>query len=116
MPLYGLAVDETTHSVGRFIANLVAGKLYNEVPSNPHLISSKVLHHTNYSTAARFVNDGLTALWPIGVHKEKVLILYSNAAAYMLKTATALKVLYPNLIHFTYLARGLQRVAEKVKA
>jgi hypothetical protein len=61
------------------------------------------------------VNDGLKVLWPTRVH-EKVLILYSDAAAYMLKAATALKVFYPNMIYFTYLAQGLQSVAEEVRA
>jgi hypothetical protein len=51
-----VAVDETTDSVNRFITNCVAGKLDIEVPSNPHLICSKVLHHTNHSTVARFVS------------------------------------------------------------
>jgi hypothetical protein len=111
-------VDETTDSVGRFIASLAGGNLHVdiEVPSNPHLICSKVLHHTNHSTVARFVNDGLKMLWPTGVHEEKVQILYSDAAAYVLKTATALKVFYPNLIHFTCMALVLQRVAEEVRA
>jgi hypothetical protein len=61
-------VDETTDSMDHFIANLVAGKFDIEVPSNPHLICSKVLHRTNRSTLAKFV-DGL---WPTGV-REKVL-------------------------------------------
>jgi hypothetical protein len=43
-----------------------------------------------------------------------VLVLYSDAAAYMLKAATALKVFYQNLIHFTCMAHGLLRVAEEV--
>jgi hypothetical protein len=64
--------------VVRFIANFVAGKLDIEVPSNPHLICSKVLHHKNHSTLARFVKDGLKMLWPTGVHEENVLILYSG--------------------------------------
>jgi hypothetical protein len=81
-------VDETTDSTGHFIVNLVAGKLEIEVPSNPHLIFSKVLHHSNHSTVAGFVNDRLKVLWSVGVHKEKVLILHSDAAAYMLKAAT----------------------------
>jgi hypothetical protein len=55
-------VDETTDSMGRFIANLVVGKLDIEVPSNPHLICFKILHHTNNSTVARFVNDELKVL------------------------------------------------------
>jgi hypothetical protein len=67
------------------------------------------------STVARSVNDGLKVLWPTGVHKEKVLILYS-AATRMLKAETALKLFYPNFIHFTCLAHGLQCVAEEVRA
>jgi hypothetical protein len=51
----------------------------------------------------------LKVFWPTGVHGENVLILYSDAAAYMLKVATA-------VIHFTCLVHGLQRVAEEVKA
>jgi hypothetical protein len=53
-------------------------------------------------------------LWPAGVHEDKVLILYSDAAAYMLKDAIALKVFYPNLIHFTCLAHRLKLFAEEV--
>jgi hypothetical protein len=102
--------------MGRFIVNLVAGKLDTEVPSNPHLICSQVLHHTNHSTVARFVNDRFKVLRPTGVHKESVLLLYLDAASYMLKATTVLKVFYPNLIHFICLAHGLQRFAKKVRA
>jgi hypothetical protein len=111
-----VAVNETTDSMGCFIANLVAGKLDIEVPYNPHLICSKVLRHIDHSTVSGFVSDGLKILWPTGVHEEKVLILNSDAAAYMLKAATVLKVFYPNLIHFTCPAHGLQRVAKDVRA
>jgi hypothetical protein len=104
-------VNETTDPMGCFIMSLVAGKLDTEVPSNPHLFYSEVLHHTYHSTVARFVNDGLKVLWPTGIREEKVLILFSDAVAYMLKAATSLKMFYPNLIHFTCLAHGLQRVA-----
>jgi hypothetical protein len=55
----GVTVGEIMNSMGSFFANLVAGKLGIELPSNPHLICSKVLHHTNHSTVARFSNDGL---------------------------------------------------------
>jgi hypothetical protein len=78
------AVDETTDYVGRFIVNILPGKLNTEVPSNPQLICSKVRDHTNHSNAARFVNDGFKMLWHIGVHEEKALIMYSDAEAYML--------------------------------
>jgi hypothetical protein len=97
----------------RFITNLVAGKLHIEVSSNPRLIYSKVLDHTNHFTLARFVNDGRKMLWPTRIHEEKALVLYSDVAAYMMKAAIALKVFDPNLIH---LAHGLQCVAEEVGA
>jgi hypothetical protein len=63
----------------------------------------------------RFVNDGLQVLWPTGVDEEMVLVLYSDAAAYTLRAATASKVFCPNLIHFTCLAHGRQCVAEEVR-
>jgi hypothetical protein len=111
-----VAVDETTDSMGCFIAKVVAGKLDIEVSSNPHFICSNVRHHTNHSTVAGFVDDGLKVLWPTGVHEENLLILYTDVAAYMPKAATALKVFYPNLIHFICLAHVLQGVAEEVRA
>jgi hypothetical protein len=89
-----VAVDETTDSMGRCIANLVAGKLDIEIFSNSHLICTKVQHHTNHSTVARFVNDRFKVLWLAGVQEEKVLILYPDAAVYMLKDGTALRVFY----------------------
>jgi hypothetical protein len=102
-----VAVDETMDSVGLFIANLVAGKLDIEVLSNLHLISSKILHHTNHPTVARFGNGGLPVLWHTGIHEQKVLILCSDAVVRMLKAATVLKVFDTNLINFTRLAHGL---------
>jgi hypothetical protein len=116
MPLCGLLWTKQRIPWVCFIANLVAGKLDIEVSSNPHLICSRVLCHTNHSTVARFVNDGLRVLWSNRVHEEKVLILYSDVAAYVLKATTALKVFYTNLTHFTSLAHGLQHVADEVRA
>jgi hypothetical protein len=45
-----------------------------------------------------------------------VLISYSDAVTYTLRAATEIKVFYPNLIHFTYLAHGLKHVVEEVRA
>jgi hypothetical protein len=61
------------------------------------------------------MSEEFKVLWPTEAH-EKVLILYSDAAAYLLRAATALKVFYSNLIHFTCLAHGLRYFAEEVKA
>ena len=98
------------------IASLVVGKLDPETPSTPHLIFSRLLQQTNHATIARFVNDGLKVLWPEGIQAEKVLVLYSDAATYMLKVAKTLKVFHPNTHHFTCLAHALQRVAEEVRS
>jgi hypothetical protein len=65
--------------MGYFIENFLVGKFDIGAPSNPHLICSEVLHHTNHPIVASSVNDGLEVLWPTGVHEEKVVILYSDA-------------------------------------
>jgi hypothetical protein len=105
-----------TEALVRFVAKLIVGKLDPEAPFRSFLIFSKVLEHTNYLTVARFVNDGLKVLWPNtrSVQEEKVLVLYSDAASYMIKATTTLKVFYQNLIHFTCMTHGLQHVAEVV--
>jgi hypothetical protein len=61
------------------------------------------------------MKDGVK-VWPQSVQVEKVLVLYSEATASMPKAATALKVSYQNLIHFTCMAHGLQHVAEEVRS
>jgi hypothetical protein len=45
-----------------------------------------------------------------------VLILYTDAAAYMLRAASALKVFYLNLIPLTCLAHEMQCVSKEVRA
>ncbi|KAB0805292.1 hypothetical protein PPYR_02262 [Photinus pyralis] len=110
-----ICVDETTDRMGRFIANLIVGKLSEDSAATPYLLSSKVLERTNHCTVARFVNESLAILWPNAIQHAKVKIMYSDAAPYMLKTATSLKVFYPNLIHFTCIAHGLNLVAEVIR-
>lgn len=80
-----IGVDETMDAVGRYIANLIVSKLDSENPAKAYLIYCKPLEQTNHSTVALFINDGLKVLWPNGVEEEKVLLLYTDAAAYMLK-------------------------------
>jgi hypothetical protein len=107
--------DETTDMMGRYIVNLLVGVLKNDVPTKPYLISCKELDKTNYSTVSRFINNSLKTLWPAGAHDEKVLLMLSDAAPYMIKTGEALKVFYPNITHVTCLAHMLNRIAEKVR-
>jgi hypothetical protein len=106
-PYIWVTVDGTTDALRRFVANLIIGKLDPEAPCRSFL---------TFSTVARFVNDGLKVLWPQSVQEEKVLVLYSDTAAYMPKAVTALKMFYQNVIHFSCMAHGLQHVAEEVRS
>nr|CAD7260728.1 unnamed protein product [Timema shepardi] len=53
------SVDETTDRCGRYITNIVVGKLDSIGPSSPHLIASRVLEVANNSAIARVVRDSL---------------------------------------------------------
>ncbi|KAJ4447668.1 hypothetical protein ANN_09675, partial [Periplaneta americana] len=70
--------------------NLVEDKLDPETPFKSYLIYCKPLEQTNHATVSQVINNGL--------NKEKVLVLYSDAASYMLKAAGALSVFYCNMI------------------
>lgn len=63
--------------------------------------------NTNYTVSA--------LLWPNGVQYEKLKLLYSDAAPYMIKCANSLKIFYPQMIHFTCLAHALHRVCELIR-
>jgi hypothetical protein len=54
-------------------------------------------------------------LWPSDDNDEKVLLILSDAIPYMIKTGKTLNVFFLNMIHVTYLAHMLQRIAEKVR-
>lgn len=108
------AADETTDVCGRYVAHLIVGRLGDDKSSRSYLLACRVLEKTNYSTVARFVNDSLKTLWPDG-GGEDFRIFYTDAAAYMIKAADSLKVFYPNLVHVTCLAHGINRVAEEVR-
>lgn len=111
-----ISVDETTDGKGRQVANLIVGVLNGVNYSKGHLISVSSLESTNHVTIARFVNEGLAKFFlPERVPSEKILLMVTDAASYMLKSAQSLKIFFPNLIHCTCLAHGLNRVAEKIR-
>jgi len=55
-------------------------------------------------------------LWPNGVRQDEVLLFLSDAAPYMVKAASTIKVVYPKIVHITYLAHGIHRVAETIRS
>lgn len=109
-----IEVDETTDKCGRYIAHFICGKMDN-IPTRPHLLASKALEKVNHSTIARFVNDSIRLLWPDRDGSEDVLIFVSDAAPYMVKSAAALEIFYPRMLHITCLAHAVHRLAETVR-
>lgn len=110
-----LSVDETTDSMGRYIAHLIVGKLNSDTPSKAHLICSRQLIKTNSETVAQFVNNSLKVLFPNSLDENKILLIYTDAAAYMIAAVQLLKVFYPSVTHITCLAHGVNRVAEQIR-
>jgi hypothetical protein len=95
------SVDETTDVCGRYIANLIIGILHEESPTKAFLIASKELEKTNSNTVIKFVHDELTKFFlPNPVPSEKILLMVSDAAAYMIKAASNLKIFYTNFNSF----------------
>lgn len=110
------SVDETTDTCGRYIANLVIGVLNEEIPTKGFLITTKELNKTNSNTITKFINDGLTSFYlPDAVPSNKILLMLSDAATYMVKAASNMKIFYENLVHCTCLAHGLNRIAETIR-
>jgi Protein of unknown function (DUF 659) len=110
------SVDETTDTCGRYVVNLAIGVLNSEIPTKAFIISSKELNKTNNNTVTKFVHDGLTSFFlPEPVPGEKILLMLSDAAPYMIKAGLNLKFFYENLIHCTCIAHGLNRIAETIR-
>lgn len=111
-------MDETTDRCGRFVANVIVGQLDGN-PSKPRLLMVRELETANHSTVNRLVLDALIFLWP-GKSQEDIarqfVLFVTDAAPYMVKSAKTLKGSYPDLLHVTCLAHGLNRVAEQVRS
>lgn len=112
-----VCVDETTDVSGRNIANVLVGGLDESKAMDSHLISSKVLERTNAQTIYECVVSSLRKLWGKNYEQNtnRVLLLLTDAAAYMKAAGQHLRNTYPNLLHVTCLAHGLNRIAEAVR-
>ena len=54
-------------------------------------------------------------LWPAGIERDDIPLLVTDAAPCMKKAATGLRCLYTKMIHVTFVAHELQRVAEQIR-
>jgi len=55
-------------------------------------------------------------LWPDGVRHDDVLLFLTDAAPYIVKAVKSIKAFYSRMVHVTFLAHALHRVAEEVRA
>jgi hypothetical protein len=111
-----ISIDESTDIEGRYIANVIVGKLKSGLYTKPFLLTSETLDKTNHVSIAQLFNDALKLLWPNEIRYDNVLLFVTDAAKYMKLAAKGLKVLFPKMIHLTCLAHGMHRVAETVRA
>lgn len=111
-----VGVDETKDGNDRQIANVIVGALRNDKIGTQHLIASKCLDTTNNITITNTVTSALDELWGVDHNNHnKVLLLLTDGVGYMLKAGRNLKSTFPNLLHVTCLAHGLNRVAEHIR-
>lgn len=54
-------------------------------------------------------------IWPDENHDERLLVLLTDSASYMMKAGKSLSVFYENMIHLTCIAHGIHRVAEEIR-
>ncbi|XP_036342440.1 uncharacterized protein LOC118751735, partial [Rhagoletis pomonella] len=109
-----VSIDETTDKAGRSVTNVIVGPLRES--GRGYLLPVEVLDKVNSSTIATLCDDSMHILWPIGFQREKVLVFVTDAAPYMKKSASSLKLLYPNMIHITCVAHGVHRVCESLRS
>ena len=112
-PLW-LGTDETTDSQGRYVVNVVAGKLDAVEYHSPYLVECTFLEKTDAATIARVVMDTLRFINP-NFDADQFKLFLSDAAPYMIRAGKDLKPFFPNMIHVTCLAHGLHRVCEMVR-
>ena len=104
-------VDESSIGNIKYI-NILIGTLEN--PQTTYLIETlATTESVDNVLITQTIND---TMHNIGITKEKLILLISDASSYMTKAAQTLKILYPNMIHITCLLRLLNNCALKIKA
>jgi len=107
-----VSIDETIDSEGKYVANVIIGTLNADAPGKTYLITTEVLEKANYLT--NFLIIQWFVLWPNRIRHDDVLLVVTDAAPYKVKAGQTLQSLYSKIIHFTYLAHGIYRVAENI--
>jgi hypothetical protein len=110
-----LIVDETTDKRNRYVVNVLVGAL-NGNQSKPMLISTTFVDQTinNNKTVSQCLKDSLRMIWPKNTHYDRVWLVVSDRASYMLKSMNGFKEFFPNLHHITRIVHALHRVFLKI--
>ena len=67
-----------------------------------YLANVQILDRVNHLTISAFFHDSLRCIWPQQVLYNNILIVTTDAASYMKKAINALQLIYPKMIHVTY--------------
>lgn len=105
-------MDETTNAIGQYIANLIVGKLCEDINNETALTVFQEV--TNYATISRFVNSTLRILLS-NSGEERILLFITDAAPYMMKAGKNLKLFYENIVHVTCIVHDLHRIAKEIR-
>ena len=108
-------VNESTDDQGRAIAGVLIGVL-DGTNRKPCLVEVAELERTDNLLIGQLVNNTLAILFNV-IPYNKFKLFISVAASYMILTADRIKSgFYPNLVHITCLAHGLNRLAEFLRS
>jgi len=107
-------LDETTDAAKRYVLNILVAPLTGE-PVQPMLLKMYNLDKTNSSTVMQCFNDACSKLWPEGIKYDRVWMVLTDQASYMLSAFSNLKAMYSSLRHVTCIAHALHRVCEAVR-
>jgi hypothetical protein len=109
-----IAVDETTDSKGKYVVNIIGGSLEIENPKS-FLLLNAFVERNNAVMINQQINNALQILWPSGIQYNKVFLLVTDAAKYMVKLGKDMKRMYPKLIHITCLTHALHNTSEVIR-
>jgi hypothetical protein len=107
-------IDESHDSCDRKVFNVLVGVLNGEY-SKPMLMDMKFIDNTTHSTIQTTFMDCCQTLWPKGIPYDKVLLLVTDAAPYMVLSANNLKTFFTNMSHITCVVHGLDRVCRVIQ-
>ena len=109
-----VVVDEMTVSRSRSIIAFMAGSVGETGYSTPYLIEVVELEKTGNSTDTQLIITTLRKLYGSDIQYDKVRLLISDAATYVIRVAKKVKNTFTQVLHVTCLAHGLNRVSKIV--